>query len=200
MNQHEQALSAAEQALTLAENPGVENRPAWAEALLAAGELTASMAGREREAVSHLQQFLQVSRKPLGVDVTWSRVYEVLGDAYFELSQYEQAANAFRSALQYNPYHPWETSLLFRIAQACYYQNSYEDTIAAVQQYITAVEQDGETVQDYRVYAVLGNAQFALERYAEAFASYEAALGLAPANASDLDKLKRYHQFALELR
>lgn len=200
MSQHQLALVAAEKALTIAERAGVENRAMWAEALLAAGELAGSLAGRERETVSYLQQFLQISRKPLGVDVTWSRAYEMLGDAYTEQSQFEQAANAFRSALQYNPYHPWEASLLFRIAQACYHQNSYEDTIAAVQQYVAVVEQDGDTVQDYRVYDVLGNAQFALGRYADAFASYETALRLAPASAGDLDKIRRYQQFAQELR
>ncbi|GIL08550.1 MAG: hypothetical protein BroJett033_0610 [Chloroflexota bacterium] len=200
MNQHHLALAAAEKALALAENTGVENRAVWAEALLAAAELAVSLPGREREAVSHLQQFLQISRKPLGVDVTWSRVYEMLGDAYTGLSQFEQAASAFRSALQYNPYHPWEASLLFRIARACYQHSSYEDAVVAVQQYVAVVEQDGDTVQDYRVYDVLGNAQFALGRYAEAFASYETALHLAPANASDLDKIRRYQQFAQELR
>ncbi len=200
MNQHQPALVAAEQALTVAERAGVENRAIWAEALLAAGELAGSLAGRERETVNYLQQFLQISRKPLGVDVTWSRVYEMLGDAYTELGQFEQAANALRSALQYNPYHPWEASLLFRIAQACYHLNSYEDTIAAVQQYVVAVEQDGDTVQDYRVYDVLGNAQFALGHYADAFVSYETALRLAPASAGDLDKIRRYQQFAQELR
>lgn len=200
MNDGQQALAAAERALFTAENAGVENRAIWAEALLAAGELAAGLPGRERDAVSHLQQFLQISRKPLGVDVTWSRVYEMLGDAYFELEQYEQAANAFRSALQYNPYHPWETSLLYRIARACYHYNSYEETIYAVQQYISAAELDGEAVQDYRIYDVLGNAQFALGRYADAFESYQMALRLAPANAGDLDKIKRYQQFAQELR
>ncbi len=199
MNKNEQALLDAEVALSIAEKAGDENRMILAEALLAAGELAVCLPGRDRDAVSYLQQFLQVSRRPLGVDVTWSRVYEMLGDIYSEQGQFEQAISAYRNALQYNPYHPWETSLLFRIARAYYCLNSYEDTIRAVQEYISAAEQDDEASQDYRVYDVLGNAQFALGRYADALESYKTALRLAPANASDLDKIRRYQRFAQEL-
>lgn len=199
MNKNEQALLDAEIALSTAENAGDESRMLMAEALLAAGELAVGLPGRDRDALSYLQQFLQISKRPLGVDVTWSRVHEMLGDIYSEQGLFEQAISAYRSALQYNPYHPWETSLLFRIARAYYYLNNYEETIRAVQEYISAAEQDDEASQDYRVYDVLGNAQFALGRYADALESYKTALRLAPSNASDLDKIRRYQRFAQEL-
>lgn len=199
MGQYHEALAAAEVAVTIGSNGGAEDRSVWAEALLAAGELASGLPDRQRETVTHLQQFLQISRKPLGVDVTWSRVYEMLGDAYFALSLFEQASGTYRSALQYNPDHPWETSLLHRIARACYHQQNYEEAVAAIQQLIRTAQADGEPVTDYQVYDILANALFAQGRYSEAVSAYQAALDLAPPNAVDLDKIRRYSQFAREL-
>jgi cytochrome c-type biogenesis protein CcmH/NrfG len=49
------------------------------------------------------------------------------------------------------------------------------------------------------VYDVLGNAHFALKRYAEAVEAYRIALQIAPPNAENVDKIKTYYQFAQEL-
>ena len=199
MHNYEQALAAAEMAVEVAVAAGPEARLSLTEALLTAGELLAGLDGRERDVVNYLQEFLQNSKKPLGVDVTWSRVHEMLGDAYFRLGQYENAADAFRAALQFNPYHPWEVSLHYRIARSCYQKRDYEAAVRAVKQMLAAAETEGEPVRDYRVYDVLGNAHFALKRYAEAMEAYGIALEMAPPNAENVDKIKTYYQFAQEL-
>lgn len=199
MRRPDQALAAAEMAIDVADAEGVENRLGMSEALLTAGELLAGLSGRERDLVNTLQQFLQISRRPLGVDVTWSRVHEMLGDAYFKLGQYEQACDAFEAALQFNPYHPWEVSLHYRIARSCYQQRNYEATIRALERMMAAAQEEGDHIHDYRVYDILGNAHFALRRYPEAVTAYRTALQMAPANAENLDNIRTYYQYAQQL-
>lgn len=199
MRNYEQALATAEMAVEVAAGAGPEGRVNLIDALLTAAELLAGLDDREQDVVSYLQEFLQISKKPLGVDVTWSRVHEMLGDAYFRLEQYENAAEAFRAALQFNPYHPWEVSLHYRIARSCYQKRDYEAAVRAIKQMLAAAETEGEPVRDYRVYDVLGNAHFALKHYPEAVEAYQMALQIAPPNAENVDKIKTYYQFAQEL-
>jgi tetratricopeptide (TPR) repeat protein len=194
------ALSSAETAISVGTGSGPENRASLAEALLTAGELLAGFEGRERDTINYLQHFMQISRKPLGVDVTWSRVHEMLADAYFALAQYDLALESYEAALQYNPYHPWEISLHYRIARCRYQLNDYAGTIAAINRLLEAAAAEGEQIDDYRIYDVLGNAQFALGQYTQAEESYRKALGMAPSNAEGLEKIRKYHQFAQELR
>lgn len=193
------ALSSAENAINVVTGSGPENRASLAEALLTAGELLAGFGGRERDTINYLQHFMQISRKPLGVDVTWSRVHEMLADAHFTLAQYELALEAYEAALQYNPYHPWEISLHHRIARCRYHQNDYSGTIAAINRLLEAAATEGERIDDYRIYDVLGNAQFALGQFTGAEESYRTALAMAPSNADGLEKIRKYHQFAQEL-
>jgi tetratricopeptide (TPR) repeat protein len=199
MRRYTQALAAAETALDVAASEGVENRLGLTEALLTAGELLAGLEGRERDVVNTLQQFLHQSKRPLGVDVTWSRVHEMLGDAYFKLTQYELASDSYLAALQFNPYHPWEVSLHYRIARSCYQQRNYEAAIRALHRMIAAAQEEGEHIHDYRVYDILGNAHFALRRYPEAVNAYQTALQMAPANADNLDNIRTYYQYAQQL-
>jgi tetratricopeptide (TPR) repeat protein len=194
------ALSSAETAISVGTGSGPENRASLAEALLTAGELLAGFEGRERDTINYLQHFMQISRKPLGVDVTWSRVHEMLADAYFALAQYDLALESYEAALQYNPYHPWEISLHYRIARCRYQLNDYAGTIAAINRLLEAAAAEGEQIDDYRIYDVLGNAQFALGQYTQAEESYRKALAMAPSNAEGLEKIRKYHQFAQELR
>lgn len=193
------ALSSAENAINAVTGSGPENRPSLAEALLTAGELLAGLGGRERDTIGYLQHFMQISKKPLGVDVTWSRVQEMLADAYFTLGQYELALESYEAALQYNPYHPWETSLHHRIARCHYHRNDYVGTIAAINRLLEAAAAEGERIDDYRIYDILGNAQFALGQFADAEEAYRTALVLAPSNADGLEKIRKYYQFAQEL-
>jgi tetratricopeptide (TPR) repeat protein len=169
------------------------------EALLMLAELLSSLENRARDVINHLQRFLQTSKKPLGVDVTWSRVYEMLGDAYFKLGQYIDASETYETALHYNPYHPWEQSLYYRIARSYYQQNAYTEAIEAVERLMAAANADDEAIRDYRVYDVLGNAQFALGHYPEARQSYQNALQVAPSGTEGLEKIEQYLHLAQEL-
>lgn len=199
MKQYDQAFRAVQTALNVAAEAGPDSKLGLSEALLAAGELMAEWTGHERETVSHLQHYLQITRKPLGVDVTRSRVYEMLGNAYFHLHEYELAADAYKTALQFNPYHPWEVSLHYRIARCYYQQRAYESVVEAIDRMLKASQTEGHSVEDYRVFDVLGNAHFALEQYHLAAQAYEQAIELAPPNAENLEKIKTYYRFAKEL-
>jgi len=196
MQRYELALKAAETALAVASVNSSDNKMGLTEALLTIGELLSEAGGREKEVISCLQQFLQFSKKPLGVDVTWSRVHEMLGDAYFKTGQHSTAVNAYQSALQYNPYHPWELSLYYRMARSFYQQGEYEKSVQAIHRMLEAARADGQVVSDYRVYDVLGNAQFALARYQQAAESYQMAIQIAPASAEELEKIRKYYEYA----
>ena len=149
--------------------------------------------------IAHLQHYIQISKKPLGIDVTWSRIHEMLGDAYFASNQLQTAVAAYQAALQFNPYTPWEISLHYRIARTYYQLGEYEKAVSAVNRLFQAAEADNQTVGDYRVYHILGNAHFALHSYPAAAAAYQTALAIAPSNLESVEKIRQYHQFALEL-
>jgi tetratricopeptide (TPR) repeat protein len=76
------ALDAADVALKVAAGCGASGRDALADAALFAAEIASELPGRERDVMAYVQQFTSVSKKPLGIDVTWSRSQELLGDAY----------------------------------------------------------------------------------------------------------------------
>ncbi len=191
--QYEAAVEAANNAIVLAKDKAV-----LSDALLNAAETLALMDGREREVIAHLQQFTQIGKKPLGIDVTWSRIQEMLGDALYKTGQLQAAVAAYEASFQFNPYTPWELSLHYRIARTLYQLNDYTKCVQAVQKMLRTAEADEQAIGDYRVYAILGNANFALEHYLDAVAAYELALEIAPAGA-DIEKIKQYYQFAQAL-
>ncbi|PJF28390.1 MAG: hypothetical protein CUN53_00490 [Phototrophicales bacterium] len=195
MRQYAAALEAAQNALMIS---GKANRIGMADALLSAAEILSEMEHGEREVIAYLQQFLQISKRPLGIDVTWSRVHEMLGDAYAKTGVHTAAISAYEAALKFNPYHPWEQSLSYRTAKSCYYAGYYDRVIDILQTMIRTAKKDGESLQDYRVYSLLGNALFALEQYSEAARAYANALELAPAHLETLSTLEAYHQRALD--
>jgi tetratricopeptide (TPR) repeat protein len=176
---------------------GAGSTEGLAEALFTAGEFAVSL--KDAEGYLSVQQFLQVSKRPLGVDVTWSRVHEMLGDAYFRLGQYDEATSSYLAALQFNPYHPWEISVYFRIGRSYYQKRDYVRAVDAIQRMLDAAQAEGEDIRDYRVYDVLGNAEFALGNYEKAANAYLAALKIAPPNTENLEKIRTYYQYAQEL-
>jgi tetratricopeptide (TPR) repeat protein len=198
MHNYDQSLQAAETAIEVALAAGSEGKPGLADASLTAAEVAAELDGREKDVINYLQQFLQNNKKPLGIDVTWSRVHEMLGDVQWKLGQPSAALASYEAALQFNPYHPWELSLYYRIARCHYQLQDYEKAIETIDYLLGAAAADGQTIHDYRVYNVLANAQFALGRYNEAQRTYRQALEIAPSNAENLDKLREYYRFSLE--
>ncbi len=197
--EYTEALEAAEKALHVMAKLGSEMRDGQQDAHLAASEILVRLPGREAEAAEHLQQFLQLGKKPLGVDVTWSRVNELLGDMLFRIERYEAAIEAYNNALAFNPYHPWETTIYYQIARGYYHLRAYEKTIATAELIVQAVAEENEELSDYRVYHLLGNAHFALEAYQSAVEAYQKAVDLAPPQADDRDKIQTYLRFAQEL-
>jgi tetratricopeptide (TPR) repeat protein len=197
--EYDEALDAAEHALHIMEKLGSEMRGGQQDAHLALGEILARLPDRAADAAHHLQQFLQLGKKPLGVDVTWSRVNELLGDMLFQIGRYEAAVEAYNNALVFNPYHPWQTTLYYHIARSYYRLRLYEKTIQTVQQLQAATEEESQTLTDYRVFHLLGNAYFAMESYTEAVDAYQQAVAIAPKEADDLNRIQTYLRFAQEL-
>lgn len=193
------ALRAATEALTIMEQAGQDMRSGQQDAHLALGEILTRVPGRESEAVSHLQMFLQIGKKPLGVDVTWSRVNELLGDMLYRLERHDAAIDAYNNALSFNPYHPWQATLFHQIARCYYRLRAYEKTIATIERLLAAMREDGQDLSDYRVFHLLGNAYFALEHYRAASAAYQQAIALAPDQAEDLKRIEAYLRSAEEL-
>jgi tetratricopeptide (TPR) repeat protein len=197
MKNYEAALSAAELALSLVSRNN-DDRTTLSEALLMSGELLAELKNRDRDVVAILQQFIQNAKKPVGVDVTWSRINEMLGNAYFNLGQYDDAILAYRAVLQLNPDHPWALSLYYRIAR-CYYQlRAYRAAIDALHQMLEMASTEAELISDYRVYDILGNSYFALGQYEDAAGAYQTAIRIAPPNAESLSTIQSYYALALE--
>jgi tetratricopeptide (TPR) repeat protein len=197
MHAYDAAVEAANLAINVAASS--EGKAGLADALLTTAEMLVLVEGRERDVITHLQHYIQISKKPLGIDVTWARVHEMLGDAYFTSNQLPTAIAAYQAALQFNPYTPWELSLHYRIARAFYQMGEYEKSIQNIQKMFQVAEADSQTIDDYRVYNILGNAYFALHNFQDAAAAYQTALQLAPANSDSLEKIRQYHQFAIDL-
>jgi tetratricopeptide (TPR) repeat protein len=186
----EEALLSAKKALKLA----TDHRGLIADASFAIAELLSVYAGNAAEMIEHVQRFMQHSKNPVGVDVTWSRAYEMLGDAYFETQEYEAAVIAYYNALACNPYHPWEESLHYRIACSYYQHKEYTVVIDALKKLLG----DGKSTDDYRVYNLLGNAHFAQGQFADALAHYEKSLNLAPMGA-EVQTMQTYYELCQQI-
>lgn len=177
-----EARDAAQAALEIA----TPQKTALPEALFTMAEILTNSSDHAAEIIDHLQHFFQISKMPLGVDVTWSRAYEMLGDAYYAIARYENAIAAYQNALQFNPYHPWAESLYYRMAQAHYQSHDYRQAIQTLDDYLA-----NETVDYHPVYMLLGNAHFALSQYAQAANAYQKAL-IHAANTQDTHYIQHY--------
>lgn len=193
-----QALESADTALKIASGCGPGGREALADAAQFAAEVAADMPGRERDVINYVEQFSSASRRPVGIDVAWSRAQELLGSAYLRAGLAAEALEAYQAALRHNPLHPEELTLYFQIAR-CYYQlEDYRRAANAVHVILRSADDDEPIRRNFRVHALLGNALYALGDYANAVNAYRAALLHAPAHADGLDGLQRYYQDALE--
>jgi tetratricopeptide (TPR) repeat protein len=191
------ALKAAEMAATIFSSLG-DRKSALSDALLTSAELLAELHGHDREVISTLQHYMQITRKPLGVDVTWSRVNEMMGDAHFNIGQYENAIANYEAALQFNPDHPWEETLYYRIAWSYYQRHDYQNVVQTIRQMMASAKMNDQTITDYHVYDMLGNALFALKQYEKAVEAYGNALDIAPPNSNTVEKIKSYYNLARE--
>jgi tetratricopeptide (TPR) repeat protein len=192
------ALESADTALRIASGCGPAGREALADAAQFAAEVASEIPGRERDVINYVQQFSSASRRPVGIDVAWSRAQELLGDAYLRAGLAAEALEAYQAALRHNPLHPEELALYFQIAR-CYYQlEDYPRAANAIHVILRSADADEPMQRDYRVHALLANALYALGDYANAVNAYRAALLHAPANGDTVDGLQRYYRDALE--
>lgn len=165
-------------------------------ALFTAAEILMRMPAQEAAAIPLLEEFLQLTRQPPGIDVGWARAQELLGEAYFRSERYQDAVHAYRQAIHHNPYSPWSSTLRYQLACAYYQSGDYDHTCECLDQLIAAEEAEGGEIRDYRIYDLLGNAHFALGRYDEALTSYSHALTLTPPHTRESTQIRRYHDYA----
>lgn len=188
------AIESAQTALKIAREDSFAKNSATG-ALFVLAELLHKFGSRPAEVIEYLQQFLQVSRTPPGVDVTWSRAYEMLGDAYLSLERHEQAVNAYAAALQFNPYHPWEESIQLRMAHCCFLQHDYARAAEILNTIIDRATAEGQPVKDYRIYNALGDSWFALGKFKDSAHAYHQALSVAPADV-DVSRIRHSYEQA----
>ncbi|HLA45201.1 MAG TPA: tetratricopeptide repeat protein, partial [Aggregatilineales bacterium] len=200
LEQHEAALEAARKALReIQDGTTHQHRASLPDAHMAIADILAVMTGHEDEAIEHYLRFLQSSKRPPGIDVTWSHVHETIGQLSFRLERYQQAIDAFEKALELNPYHPWEVNVRYQIARCYYRMRIYEKTIASIEKMRSAADAENSPITDWRVFNLLGNACFALEKYERAVDAYRKAIELAPAATDALNKMHIYLRFSEEL-
>jgi tetratricopeptide (TPR) repeat protein len=185
------ALAAARAAVQIAGALGGDARPVLADALFNAGETASLVVGHEREVLSLLEQFLVTARRPVGIDVTWSRAFEMIGDAAVKRARFQSAVTAYTRALQHNPYNPWELSILLRLARAHYQLHEYEHAIHLLERLLQRAAAEHEPV-DYRVYRLLANARYATGRYRDAVEAFEHALALAAPHTPAWEEMHLY--------
>lgn len=193
------AIRAAEIALNIAVKLGASDKRSHSEALLNMAELLSEIKNRDQDTIVYLQEFIHATKRPLGIDVTWSRVNEMLGNAHFNLGHYEAAAMSYAEALQFNPDHPWSFSLYHRMARCQYHKHSYYAVVEIVGELLKRATSEDQIIEDYRIYDLLGNAHFALQKYGEAAAAYKTALKMAPPNVGYADQIQPYLDMAREL-
>jgi len=193
---HQGAIDAVEKALEIiAGMDSSAERQVFGEASLVMAELHSELDINHEKIVAHLQQFFGTSKRPVGVDVTWSRAYEMLADAYTALQQYDKSIAAYQSALQYNPYHPWEDSIRYRIARSYYRMQDYEHTVDLLIDMLQTGKEANPEYQDFNTYNLLGNAYFAQKKYALAAEVYAQALEMAPPGM-DISQTRSYLELA----
>jgi len=188
------AYTAAMDALKITNNELNKSRSATIEVLFTVAEILAEIPGREEELIVVLKRFVQLDKAPVGVDVTWSRVYEMLGNAYMAQLDYAQAIPAYQESLRFNPDHPWSETLQYRIAVAQYQLGQYAETAT----FLGNLLQSGVETEMYRIYSLLGNAQFALGAFSEAQNSYKLALQNAPTGI-DTSTVRAYYDASTRL-
>lgn len=189
--QPQESLNAIDAAEKLASHTRSLQRSILAEIALVRGEILSDIPGQSARAIVALQEFLQTSKPPPGVDVTWSRAYEMLADAYYHEGNFERAAEMYENTLRYNPDHPWENTLLYRTALSRYHAGDYVGALDILERVIPHwVEAGAEAFSGYLLY---GDVLTALGRVSTASYAYDLAIKHAPAGADIIEVKGKQH-------
>jgi tetratricopeptide (TPR) repeat protein len=170
----EPALEATSAAYEIARSS--ENKAIIAEALLAIADLLTMLPGHDYEVIEVVNRYMYFEKRPLGADLTWARLYNIIGDAYFNVGQYSNAVDAYHSVQFFSPDYVSEGQVTFRLAR-CYYQlRQYKRTQQLAQEML--MDSDNEFVDGTQghVYELLGNAFFAVGDFKQAENAYEQAI------------------------
>lgn len=165
--------------------------------LLSIAEQLALIAGKDKEIIAYLQQYVQLAKSPLEVDVTWSRVQQMMGNALVNMNQYSEAILAYKNALLTNPYTPWKETIDYQMAKCFYFRGNYAETITILKQNTNPITEG--TQPEHLLFDLLGSAYFALGNYTEALEAFAYALQSAPQGTEFSEKVKLYHHFSKQL-
>ncbi len=138
-----EAIRSARKALSIAMQQPAQ-KTYVAESLFVLADVLSKSTQANQEVVEAIQHFLQLSKDPVGIDVTWSRAFEMLGDAQFDLKRYEAAIESYQHSLQYNPYHPWEETIYYRIGKCYYLLGQYQKALSSLLEIINNKEKTFE--------------------------------------------------------
>lgn len=161
------ALDGLKIARQLASQPISIDKMLVGEALFSLAELLCGEPKRQKDVVTYLQEFFQTQRTPLGVDVTWSRAYEMLGNAHLQLGDYDSAIRAYESVLLFNPDYPWLESLYLCVSRAKLGLGNYEGVIQTIDTLLKQAESDNHAVSDYRVFLLQADAYKELAQHVQ---------------------------------
>lgn len=154
-----QALAVANEAHRLATARSARiSRALVAESWLNMADLASRLRGREQHVVDCVHKFLQLSRNPLGVDVTWARAHEMLAEAHFALKHYAQALAAYQTMLEFNPYYPWISAIRLRMAECHLHLGQHAEAALRCQEVLA----DQDFQDNHRARALLAQAQQAI--------------------------------------
>lgn len=131
------------------------SRALVAESWFNIADIASRSRGREQYVIDCVQKFLQLSRSPLGVDVTWSRAHEMLAEAYFALKRYAQALAAYQTMLEFNPYYPWASAIRLRMAECYLHLNQRADAARVCEELLA----DQDFQDNHRARELLAQAQ-----------------------------------------
>jgi tetratricopeptide (TPR) repeat protein len=176
-----------------------DSTAALAEALLASAEITSDIDGLEHKTIHYLHHFMRIAKRPVGVDVTWSRVYELIGYSCFALNLFSEAEIALKTSLEFNPDHPWFSNISFLIARCYYNQSDFSRVIISIRSLQQRGIEDDPMLDQSLLYGMLGNALFATKHYGEAAEAYGNALETVATTTRVSKDLESYQSLALEL-
>jgi len=130
------------------------------------------------------ERALELFKKALEIDPSFTEAYNNLGLTCTETNQEEKATEAFRKAIELSP----ELSAAYNNLGYVFYRlGSYEE---AIEMYNEAI---GRSKDSSSAYTNLGNAYYKLDRVEDAVDAWKRALEIDPGNEKARRSLKRFH-------